>query len=191
MMNQLTPTNWIAILAACVTAIGVLISLLTNTRTLLQNNHFKRAEWLMTTTQQFHRDPLLVRLFDAIQYDKFTFDSSNGPGSQLGTKEEMELIYWLDFLNSVSDAVDEKLLTINHLRSCTLGYAIDKTLENKSIQQYLKHVAAYDMERKSDLVSWGLLRRRDHEAFTYLRRMSQRYKNYESRMGGGGNLGKD
>ena len=92
-------------------------------------------------------------MFDAIQYERFSFNSDKGTGSDLGSKSEMELVYWLDFLNAIGDAVAEGLLSVQHLKSGTLGYAIEMTLGNKSVEKYLLHVASYDMNRKSDVVS--------------------------------------
>lgn len=181
-MDHLTATNWIGIGAAAVTSLGVLAALGANVRTLRQNNRLKRAEWFLNTTLQFHKDNRLVEIFDAIQYGRFSFNSDQGPGSDLGSKAERELVYWLDFLNAIGDAVAEELLTVQDLKSGTLGYAIEMTLGNQSIEKYLLHVASYDMNRKSDLVSWGLLKRQYHESFSYLRRLKDEYEIYEKQM---------
>lgn len=183
---NLATVSWTAIIPVTVTGVGVLVALAANVRTLRQNNRLKRAEWFMSTTLQFHKDERLLAMFDAIQYERYSFNSEKGPDSDLGSKKELELVYWLDFLNAISDAVDEKLLTVDHLKSGTLGYAIEMTLANPSVEKYLKHVASYDMNRTSDVVSWGLLRRQYHESFSYLRRMKEQYGAYEHRMKHGG-----
>ncbi len=67
-------------------------------------------------------------MFDAIRiWASFSFNSGDGPSSDLGSKAEMELFYWLDFLNAIGDAVAEELLLRSGVtEELAFGYAIKR-----------------------------------------------------------------
>ncbi len=116
-----------------------------------------------------------------MQYNRYSFNSSEAPVGQLDSAEELDLIYWLDFLNAVSIAVVEKLLTDKHLRGCTLGYAIDMTLKNKSVLGYLEHVRQYDATRKTPASRHTVSVLPNIESFKYLWIIKKRYDEYDRR----------
>ena len=168
-------SNWISAASAMVTAIGVLVAIFVNSRTLRQNSRIMRANWIFSVTMEFHKDKRLYDMFDSIQYKSFTFKPEMpNIGGDLSTNKETELIYFLDFLNGVCAAIEQKTVTVSYLRRSTLGYAIEMATTNDDVRAYLHHVAQYDTRRKSSLISFGFLR--DNRSFGHLRSVSSRFE---------------
>ena len=176
--HGLTSDNWIAISSAVLTGLGLCWAITSHARTLRQGNQFKRAEWLLNLTFSLHKEPALEKLFNEIQYKKFKFTAEVEPTGDLGTAREMELIYWLDFLNAIGAGVQEGIMDLDYLRSCTLGYAIEMTMNDPAIDKYLEHVAVYDLRRKSLLKPWFILKY-THQSFHHLRWIDDKFRDFD------------
>jgi len=178
----MTLKDWVDIASPVCTTIGILVAILYNTRNLRQNSRIMRANWIFNTTMEFHKDDKLRNTFDAIQYENFRFVSEMpSKGGDLSTAKEMDLVYFLDFLNGICAAIEQRLVSISYVRKSTLGYAIEVATKDKYVRSYLDHVAKYDTTRMSRLISFGFLR--DNRSFGHLRHVGDQitYKDSTSR----------
>lgn len=164
-------------IAPAVTATGVIVALW-NAQTSLRNSRAKnRADWMFQAPMTFHKEPKLYRLFHKIDYDQFEFSTTpKADGGDLGSDKEMELIFFLDFLNGVCAAYEADIFKEEYLVLSTLGYAIQRTARNPMIRHYLEHVAKHDLKLESKgLYSFGFLRRmKTFKSFEHFRDVSER-----------------
>jgi hypothetical protein len=90
-----------------VTSIGVIVALWNAHRAMKLSRNKNRADWMFQATMAFNTETRLYILFQAIDYDEFEFKiASKADGGDLGTLKEIELIFFLDFLNSVCAAFE-------------------------------------------------------------------------------------
>jgi hypothetical protein len=125
----------------------------------------------------FHKEPKLYNLFHRIDYAEFEFSPKlKSEGGGLGTDKEMELIFFLDFLNGVCAAYEADIFKEEYLVMSTLGYAIQRTAQNSVVRLYLEHVRKHDftLETKG-LYSFGFFRRtKTFKSFEHFRDVSDR-----------------
>ncbi len=164
-------------IAPAVTATGVIVALW-NAQTALRNSRAKnRADWMFQATMTFHKEPKLYSLFHKIDYNEFEFSPKpKSEGGDLGSDKEIELIFFLDFLNGVCAAYEADIFKEEYLVLSTLGYAIQRTAKNPVIGGFLEHVKKHDLKLETKgLYSFGFFRRaRTFKSFEHFRDVSDR-----------------
>jgi hypothetical protein len=164
-------------ISPAITTAGILVALWNSQRALKLSRSKNRADWMFQATMAFHKEEKLYTLFHKIDYGEFTFNlKCKAEGGDLGTEKEMELIYFLDFLNGVCAAFEADIFKEDYVIMSTLGYAIQRTVKNKVVGDYLAHVAAHDYRvENNSMYSFGFFRRvRNFRAFEHLRDVSDR-----------------
>ena len=159
------------------TSTGVLVALWNAQRAMKLSRAKNRADWMFQATMAFHRESKLYTLFHQIDYDEFAFKiAPKTEGGDLGTQKEMDLIYFLDFLNGVCAAFEADIFKEDYVIMSTLGYAIQQAVKNEVVAAYLAHVAEHDRRIENNRVfSFGFFRRiRNFRAFEHLREVSYR-----------------
>ena len=164
-------------ISPAITATGVVVALWNSQRALRLSRAKNRADWMFNATMSFHKEKTLYTIFHQIDYGEFAFTiSDKSKGGDLGTQKEMDLIFFLDFLNGVCAAFEADIFKEDYVIMSTLGYAIQRTVKNSVVSAYLIHVAEHDRRIEDNRVlSFGFFRRvRSFRAFEHLLDVSEK-----------------
>ena len=170
-------------LSPVVTAIGVVVALLSARQALSTSRSKNRADWMFQAIMTFHRETKLYDLFHKIDYEQYEFSLKPiSEGGDLGSESEKTLIFFLDFLNGVCAAYEAEILDEEYLVMSSLGYAVQRTANNAVIKAYLDHLKQHDEKLAFNRrYSFGRFRKpRRFRAFEHFRDVSHRIEGLRS-----------
>jgi hypothetical protein len=101
----------------------------------------RRAELVKSYTDSFYASRELSELFLKIDYEGLKFSEA-----LLNTRAEVQLIHFLDLLNSIALHYFNRVLGWQDISGTTLGYALVRTHEDEGVRKYLTRIDSWDAE---------------------------------------------
>jgi hypothetical protein len=145
------------LLAALATFSAVWASSQGNARAIRRNTEMAAAKWIFDAHMKLNEDPRLSDMFYKLKYGEYRFNSEGPNDIDLKTERERDLVYFLDFLNSVDAAMRKHIITMQGLDNTTIGFAIRLANRSEPIARFMTFTRRRDAELKLPVRAWGAM----------------------------------